>query len=143
MPRFFFETDAGEPCPLGFAGPDDVLVYFLSLAFSTRYGSQHPLSRLSLLLRGEFGVDMKPLTTFASREVEEPADAEELERVWQDASPLARSVRGVLDAIDIGDPRIAGLMEDAPGLRDRLADLAAMAEWAVGRNARVRMTFEL
>ncbi len=39
--RLYFETDAGEACPVEFGGPSDVLVYFLSLAFSTRYGSQH------------------------------------------------------------------------------------------------------
>jgi hypothetical protein len=86
---------------------------------------------------------MKPLTTFADREVEEPGDAEELERVWQDAEPLARSSRDVVAAIDSGDERIASLLEDAPDLRARLEELAHMAAWAAERKARVRMTFEL
>ena len=62
--RFYFETDAAEPCPIAFGGADDVLVYFISLAFSTRYGSLHPLSQLALLLRGEMKINLTPLTTF-------------------------------------------------------------------------------
>lgn len=126
-----------------FGGPSEILVYFLSLAFSTRYGSQHPLSRLALLLRGEYGIDMKPLTTFAGREVEEEADAEELERVWQDAGPLAKTIGGVVEALGSDDTRIHGLTAEATGLRERLSELGAMAEWAAERGARVRMTFEL
>jgi hypothetical protein len=143
VPRLYFETDATEPCPVEFAGPSDVLVYFLSLAFSTRYGSVHPLSQLALLLRGEYKVNMTPLTTFADRDVEEEADRRELERVWQDAAPLAETLRAVAAALDAGDARIAELTADAPDLRARLGDLQHMAEWAAERGARVRLTFEL
>ena len=143
MPGFFFETDAGEPCPVDLAGPGDVLVYFLSLAFSTRYGSLHPLSQLALLLRGELKIDLGPLTTFADRDVEIEADQVELDRVWQDAGPLADTLRAVNAALAAGDERIAQLTEDASGLAARLGDLLRMAEWAAGRGARVRMTFEL
>ena len=143
MPQFYFETDAPEPCPLAFEGPADVLVYFLSLAFSTRYGSLHPLSQLALLLRGEMHIDLAPLTTFADRDVEVEADQVELDRVWQDAAPLAATLRAVTAALAGGDERIARLTEDAPDLAERLADLQRMVEWAAGRDARVRMTFEL
>jgi hypothetical protein len=143
VPTFVFEADALEPCPIDFGGPADVLVYFMSLAFSTRYGSQHELSRLALVLRGDFGIDLEPLTTFADREVEEEADARELERVWQDAAPLAACVRTMLAALGSGDERIAALTGEAPDLRDRLVDLLAMVEWAQERSARVRLTFEL
>ncbi len=143
MPQFYFETDAPEPCPLAFAGQADVLVYFLSLAFSTRYGSLHPLSQLALLLRGEMHIDLAPLTTFADRDVEVEADQVELDRVWQDAAPLAATLRAVTAALAAGDERIARLTEDAPDLAARLADLQLMVEWAVERDARVRMTFEL
>ena len=95
MSRFYFETDAAEPCPIAFGGADDVLVYFLSLAFSTRYGSLHPLSQLALLLRGEMKINLTPLTTFADRNVEEEADQVELDRVWQDAAPLAATLAAV------------------------------------------------
>src|SRR6185437_3116397 len=112
MSTLYFETDATEPCPIGFAGPTDMLVYFLSLAFSTRYGAQHDLARLALILRGVHKIDLDPLTTFADRDVEVEAD---------------------VDAI------VAG----APGLRERLVDLQRMAEWAVAREARVRLSFDL
>ena len=143
MSRLFLETDAGEPCPIEFGGPSDVLVYFVSLAFATRYGSQHPLSQLSLLLRGERKINMTPLTTFADRNVEVDADRVELERVWQDAAPLAATLRGVNDALASDDARIAALTAGHPDLRNRLDDLRRMAEWAAGRGARVRLSFEL
>lgn len=143
MPQFFFETDVNEACPLAFGGPPDVLVYFLSLAFSTRYGSQHGLSRLALLLRGEWKIHLEPLTTFADRDVEEEADARELERVWQDAAPLDATLAAVIDALSSGDERIAALTADAPDLLDRLRDLRAMVAWAAARGARVRMSFLL
>jgi hypothetical protein len=141
--RLFFETDTPEPCPIEFGGPSDVLVYFLSLAFSTRYGSIHPLSQLALLLRGEFKVDMAPLTTFADRDVEVEADARELERAWQDGARLAATLRAVNAALASGDARIAELAVDSPDLADRLGDLERMAAWAAERSARVRLSFEL
>jgi hypothetical protein len=141
--RLYFETDAGEACPVEFGGPSDVLVYFLSLAFSTRYGSIHPLSQLALLLRGEYKVNMTPLTTFADRDVEVEADQRELDRVWQDAAPLAETLRAVTSALASDDQRIAELTADAAELRARLDDLRRMTEWAAERGARVRLTFEL
>jgi hypothetical protein len=141
--RLFFETDTPEPCPIEFGGPSDVLVYFLSLAFSTRYGSIHPLSQLALLLRGEFKVDMAPLTTFADRDVEVEADARELERAWQDGARLAATLRAVNAALASGEARIAELAVDSPDLADRLDDLERMAAWAAERSAHVRLSFEL
>lgn len=143
MPSFFFETDAPDPCPVAFGADAAVLVYFLSLAFSVRYGSQHELSRLALLLRGEYKIDLGPLTTFADRDVEVEADAVELERVWQDAPPLAATLDRVVAALEAGDERIAALIAEFPDLLDRLRDLRRMTAWAAGRGARVRMTFEL
>jgi hypothetical protein len=143
VPTLHFETDAAKPDLPAFGGATDVLVYFLSLAFSTRYGAQHDLARLALLLRGEHKIDLEPLTTFADRDVEVDADARELERVWQDAAPLAATLRAVVAALDDGDPRIAELTAGAPDLRARLGDLLAMAEWAEDRGERVRLSFEL
>lgn len=144
VPRLYFETDAPEPCPIEFGGPSDVLVYFLSLAFSTRYGSQHPLSQLTLLLRGgDYKIDTAPLMTFADRAVEVEADARELERVWQDGARLAATLRAVNAALAGDDARIAELTAETPDLRPRLEDLRRMAEWAEARGARVRLSFEL
>ena len=147
MSRLFFETEPPEACPIAFGGPSDVLVYFLSLAFSTRYGSIHPLSQLALLLRGEMKIDLGPLTTFADRNAEVEADERELERVWQDAGPLAETLGKVTAALaaarTAGDERIAVLTEDAPDLAPRLEELREMAAWAAGRAMRERLTFEL
>ena len=143
MSTLFFETDPPEVCPIEFGGPNDVLVHFLSLAFSTRYGATHPLSQLALLLRGEKKIDLAPLTTFADRNVEEEADQRELDRVWQDAAPLADTLRGVTAALAAEDERIGLLTDEAPGLNERLRDLLRMVDWAAAREARVRLTFEL
>lgn len=143
MSTCFFETDTPEPCPIAFRGDAGVLVHFQSLAFSTRYGSQHPLSVLALYLRGEYKVNLDPLTTFADRDVEVEADQVELDRVWQDAARLAASIRATLEALAADDERIPPLIEGVPDLVPRLEDLLAMTEWAVERGARVRMTFEL
>jgi len=142
MSTLYFETDPAADGP-GFTGATDVLVYFLSLAFSTRYGAQHDLARLALVLRGKYKVDLEPLTTFADRDVEVEADARELERVWQDAGPLAGTLRHVNAALAAGDEEIDGILEEAAGLRERLADLQRMAEAAAARGARVRLSFEL
>jgi hypothetical protein len=139
----FVETDPPAVQPLAFGGTTDVLVCFLSLAFSTRYGSLHPLSQLALLLRGELQINITPLTTFADRNVEEDADQVELDRVWQDAGPLAETLRAINAAFASGDDRIVTLTADAPDLAVRLGDLQAIAEEAAERSARIRLTFEL
>ena len=143
MPTLFVEFDPPEPCPHAFAGDTADLVYFLSFAFSARYGSTHELSRASLLLRGEFKIDLRPLLTFADREVEEAIDERELERAWQEAAPLAECCRKVVDALDSGHGQLRELTAGFPALRDRIDELARMAEWAAEQGARVRLTFEL
>jgi hypothetical protein len=141
--RFYFETDSGEEPPEGFGGPSDVLVPFLSFAFATRYGAQHEYSQLALFLRGQHKIDLTPLLTFADRDVEEEADARELERIWQDPAPLADVLRRVIDVLRSGDPRIDAAVAVEPSLVDRLEELQRMAAWAAARGTRVRMTFEL
>jgi hypothetical protein len=143
MPRLFFETDSAEPLPCDFGGPSDVLVYFLSLVFATRYGSQHELSQLALQLRGAHKINLDPLAKFADRDVEEPADERELERAWQDAAPLAETLARVVAALESPDDRARELTAGTPDLLDRLRDLHRMAAWAAERGARVRMSFEL
>jgi hypothetical protein len=143
MSTLFVETDPPLADGPGFTGATDVLVYFLSLAFSTRYGAQHDLARLALVLRGTYKIDLEPLLTFADRDVEVEADARELARVWQDAAPLAETLRKVNEALATGDEEIDAIVADAPGLRERLLDLQAMAEAAAARGARVRLSFEL
>lgn len=143
MSRFYFETDAAERCPIDFRGPSDVLVPFLSFAFATRYGAQHEYSQLALFLRGQHKIDLTPLLTFADRNVEDEADAKELERVWQDPEPLVDTLMHVIEVLLSGDPRIEAAVAVEPSLVDRLEDLQRMAGWAARHGARVRLTFEL
>lgn len=143
MPTLVFETDPPGDCAPAFGGPSDVVVHFLSLAFATRYGSIHPLSQLALLLRGPMKIDLGPLTTFADRNVEEPEDAVELERVWQAAAPLAACIGHVVRALRSGDERVGALTEDAPELADRLEELGRAAECAAAQGARVRLSYDL
>jgi hypothetical protein len=143
VPTLVFETDPADICEPTFGGPTDVVVHFLSLAFATRYGSIHPLSQLALLLRGPMKIDLGPLTTFADRNVEEPEDAVELERVWQDAQPLALCIPRVVEALESGDERVVQLTEDAPDLPARLSELGRAVECAAAAGARVRLSYNL
>ena len=141
MPALFIDFDPpGEP-PVAFAGDTGALVYFLSFAFAARYGAQHELTKASLLLRGgEHKIDLKPLLTFADREPDDPADERELERVWQDAAPLAETCRRVVVAID-SDAAIRERLGEFPTLRDRIDELGRIATWAAETGRRVRLTF--
>ena len=143
MPTFFVELDPPAEPPVAFDGDTAPLVYFLSFAFAARYGAQHELTKASLLLRGgEYKIDLKPLLTFADRDVEDPADDRELQRVWQDAGPLAECCRRVVEAID-ADPAVRGQLRDFPTLRDRIEELGRMASWAAARGTRVRLTYAM
>lgn len=141
MPTLYVETE--PPIAATLSGQTDTLVYFLSLGYSTKYGSIHPLSQLVLLLRGERKIDMGPLMTFADRDIEVEADRAEFDRVWQDAGPLAASIDAVLEALSSGDERIATLTADTPDLVERLVDLGRVAHAAADANARIRLSFEL
>jgi len=58
------ETAAGEKCPLDFLGETSDLVYFMSFAYSARFGADHPLARAATVLRHKLGIDLAPLLTF-------------------------------------------------------------------------------
>ena len=144
MPRIVLDFDPAQPDAPDFAGDTSDLVYFLSWAFSGRYyGGHHELSIAALVLRGEFKVDLSPLLRFADRKVEMEADAEELERAWQDAAPLAECCEAVVGALESDDKRLTELREDYPGLKAQIDELGRIAGWAAGRGVRVRVTFDL
>ena len=143
MPTLHFQATTPDPCPHAFDSDTSDVVYFLSFAFSARYGSTHELSRASLLLRGEFKIDLRPLLTFADRQAEDATDQRELERVWQEAAPLAECCRQVVAALDSDNTQLRELTAGFPGLRDRLDELARMSEWAAEQGVKVRLTFEL
>lgn len=143
VPRLHVESDAATPCPDAFTGDTGVLVYFLSLAFATRYGSQHEISKFALYLRAIHKIDMRPLTTFADRNVEEEADRVELERVWQKAAPLAETIRRVLEVLGSSASAAEALTAEWPDLAPRLSELLTIAECAAAQDARVRLSFDL
>ncbi len=143
MPRIILDFDPAQPEAPGFSDGTADLVYFLSWAFSARYGANHELSVVSLILRGEFKIDLAPLLTFADRDVETEADEEQMERAWQDAAPLAECCRQVVEALDSGEKRLAGLEGEYPGLRRAIDELGKIASWAAERDARIRVTYRL
>jgi hypothetical protein len=143
VPLIVLDFEPPRPDPPAFSSDTSDLVWFLSWAFSTRYGANHELSLAALVLRGEFKIDLLPLLTFADRKVEDPADEEALERAWQDAAPLAECCARVAEALGSADKRLASLRDDYPLLRDNVADLGRIAGWAATHSARIRVTYEL
>lgn len=135
------ETSDRAPHP-GFGGPALDLLTFLTFGASERYGSLHPLSGVANILRRKHGVDLLPLFTFGDAVAEDEEDERYLERIWQDAAPLAACCTAVADMI-VSVPRLRELSEGFPELRPRLHDLRQIAEWAASRGARVRLTYRL
>ena len=143
MPRIILDFDPPQPDAPEFTSETGDLVFFLSWAFSTRYGASHEMSIAAMVLRSELKIDLQPLLTFADRKVEDPADEEALERAWQDAGPLAECCERVQEALGSSEKRLADLNGDYPALRDNIQELAAIAGWAAEHGARIRVTYEL
>lgn len=143
MPRIVLDYEPAWDGAPQIEGDSSDLVYFLSWAFSARYGANHEMSLASLVLRGDFGIDLKPLLTFADRNVEEPEDEEQLRRAWQEAAPLAETCARIAEALDSGEKRLETVQEDYPALRDTIAALGRLAAAADSRGATIRVTFEL
>jgi len=143
MPAVIVETDPPIEPPPSLSSDSAPLVYFLSFAFAARYGAQHELTKASMLLRtGDHKIDLKPLLTFADREVENEADRAELERVWQDAGPLAECCRRVVAAID-ADASVREQLAEFPALRGLIDELGRIAADAAQRGARIRVTYAM
>ena len=143
MPRIVLDFEPPQAGAPTFTSDTADLVYFQSWAFSTRYGASHEMSVAALVLRSEFKIDLLPLLTFADRNVEDPADEEALQRAWQDAAPLAGCCDRIYEALGSDEKRLASLRDDYPALRELIRGLGQIAAWAAGRNARIRVTYEL
>jgi hypothetical protein len=72
-----------------FLGDTSDIVYFISMAHTERYGADHPLAKAAAVLKRRLRVDMAPLLRFADARTDNAAEEEMLERLWQDAAPLA------------------------------------------------------
>ena len=136
------ETTADEKCPLEFLGESAEIVYFISFAHSERYGAAHPLAKAAGFLKRRLNVNLTPLLTFADARIESSEEERALEAMWQPAAPLAESARRAAGAIE-ATPALRELTADFPELPERLRELAAMADWAADRGARVRLTYVL
>ena len=134
------ETSGAEDCPHDFLGDTADIVYFISFAHSERYGADHPLSKAAAILKRKLQVNLAPLMNYADARTENAEEEAHLERIWQDATPLAESARTTADAIE-NTPDLRGLTSDLPELPDRLRELAAIAAWAAEHGAQVRLTY--
>jgi hypothetical protein len=134
------ETTAGEECPHDFLGDSADIVYFVSFAHSERYGADHPLAKAAAVLKRQLRVNLAPLMNYADARTENAEEEAHLERLWQEAGPLAESARATAEAIE-GNPELRELTSDLPELSERLRELAAMADWAAERGAQVRLTY--
>jgi hypothetical protein len=141
MSDVIVETDAVGP-PETFSGPSDDLLAFLSFLAAERYGSTHELSAAALLLRRQHRIDTRPLFEFGDAVPEDNEDRAILDKLWQDAGPLAESASACAAAIR-ADPQLQTLTRAYPRLVERLAELAAMARRAADQGARIRVTYRL
>ncbi len=142
MPTVFVEVDPPADDEPAFTGDTADLVYFLSWAYASRFGASHELARLAQALRQDHGIDLRPLQTFADRDIEEDVDREALERAWQDGGPVASCCRAIVRALD-ADQALRELTVDHPSLRGRLQDLGAIAGEAARRGSRIRITYSM
>jgi hypothetical protein len=126
--------------PPDFLGDSADIVYFISFAHAERYGTDHPLSRAAAILKRQLRVNLGPLMNYADARTENAEEEALLERLWQDAAPLAEAARTAAEAIE-GTPELRELTAELPELRQRLRELADIAYWAAERGARVRLTF--
>jgi hypothetical protein len=126
--------------PPDFLGDSADIVYFVSFAHAERYGTDHPLSKAAAFLKRKLRVSLGPLMNYADARTENAEEEALLERLWQDAEPLAESARSAAEAI-AGTPELRELTAELPELPQRLLELADIASWAAERGARVRLTY--
>jgi hypothetical protein len=131
-------TDPGEPPD--FLGDSADIVYFISFAHAERYGTDHPLSRAAAYLKRKLRVNLAPLMNYADARTEHAEEEALLERLWQEAQPLADSARAAAEAID-ATPELREMTSELPELPQRLRELAGIADWAADRGARIRLTY--
>ena len=141
--RLLVEFDAAEACPVAFGGDSTVVLYFVSWAYSLRFGAQHELAQAAMRMQRRHKVELRPLLRYADQDVEDATDQHELDHAWQDAAPLAECCRAVTAAIAADDEELAGLLDGYDDLAPRLDELAAMCDWAAEAEARVRLSFDL
>jgi hypothetical protein len=134
------ETTADEACPVEFLGDTSDIVYFISMAHTERYGADHPLAKAAAILKRQLRINLGPLLQFADAQTDNAAEEAMLERLWQDAGPLAQTAHSVAEAIE-GTPELRELTSAFPELPERLRELSGIARWAAERSAKIRLTY--
>ena len=134
------ETTAEEPCAIEFLGDTSDIVYFISMAHTERYGADHPLAKAAAIIKRQLRLNLGPLLSFADARTEDATEEQMLERLWQDARPLAEAARSVAEAIE-RTPQLQELTSAFPELPDRLRELSDIASWAAERGGKVRLTY--
>jgi hypothetical protein len=140
--RIHLEDDTGQE--LGSVPGDGAdLVAFMSFAVVRGFGAQHPYVALSERLAAN-GVKLGPLTTFYEREPEDAEDKAKLELAWQDAAPLAESLRGAVSLL-ASDEQCRALVARAEGdaLSAQVEALLPFLDISCKRGAKVRLTYDL
>lgn len=141
--RFFVEIESDEPCPLDFLGNPDIVLFFASWAYTVQFGGMHELAQAALHMQRRHKVSMRPILRYADRQIDDEADERELERCWQPATELATGCRATVTALEAGDEKLDELVAGYEALAPRLRELAAIADWAAERDARVRLSFDM
>ena len=136
------EFDTDQVCPINFLGDSSDIVFFISFAYSERYGSDHDLARASSYLKRKLNIKLTPLLTFGDACVDDQEEASALESLWQEAEGLAHCCHRVSEAIT-ETSHLKDLTKEFPELPERLAELAEMADWAAVKLARVRLTYAM
>jgi hypothetical protein len=147
VPHVIVESDASQPE----RGPSDLFTFsvetidllaLLSFGYAEPFGSQHQLTLFVRRLRQQHGIDITPLMTFYDRDVTDAEDLANLEAAWQPAAALSATLQATLAAVS-DDQKTATLLEGFDQLNTLLPELAAMADWAATREARIRLSFSM
>ena len=124
-------------------GDGAALVAFMSFAEARGFGARHPLVALAERAAA-LGVRLSPLAAFCERGAVDAEDEALLERVWQDAAPLAASLAALAGALRADElARTLLRRAGADALPAEADALRALAERAASANRRVRLTYEL
>lgn len=121
--------------------PTDLLA-FMSFAVAEPLGSQHPLTNLARRLKKNFDINLTPLLTFYDNDIEDDIDAKNLEAAWQDATALSVCITETKTALE-KDEKSTSLLAGFDKLPQLLDELAEMANIAVQRKGRIRISFRL
>ena len=104
------------------------------MAHSERYGASHDLARAGFVVKRRLRISMTPLLNFGDARTDDAGEAAMLEKLWQDAGPVAESALAVAGAMET-DEELRELTSAFPELPERLRE--ARRRWRTGPRNRV------